>query len=157
MAEGEVWDHIWDELMVTHAWVLDSDNLVGDAEFDASNILAEYAPDVGLSDPMIGEEEVEVTTTMGEEGASEEEATRGGVLCQEATGGVTAVKDWWEIRNPNTLVEALGASDEPGDQKEDDVLSVIVVRIRKIVAFQEVDRRSFRILYFSIWDLNIYI
>ena len=48
MAEGEVWDHIWDELMVTHAWVLDSDNLVGDAEFDASNILAEYAPDVGF-------------------------------------------------------------------------------------------------------------
>jgi len=155
MAEEEAWEFIWNELMENHGWVLDSNNLVGDVDFDAANIIAEYAPVVEFSDPMIGEE-VEVSTSV-EEGASGEEATRGGVLCQEATGGVTAVKDWWEIRNPNTLVEALGASDEPGDQKEDDVLSVIVVRIRKIVAFQEVDRRSFRILYFSIWDLNIYI
>ena len=101
--EREAWDLIWDELMNNHGWVLDSENLVGDAGFDAEDILAEFAPVVEASIPSIGEE-VEVTTSLLE----------------------------------------LGASDVPGvqEEEEDDVLSVIAVR--KIVAYQEVDRRLFR-------------
>ena len=152
MAEEEAWEFIWNELMENHGWVLDSNNLVGDVDFDAANIIAEYAPVVEFSDPMIGEE-VEVSTSV-EEGASGEEATRGGVLCQEATGGETAVEEgseeWWGVQDPNMLVEALGASDVPGVQEEEiDVLSVTAVRTRGIVAFQEVDRRSFRIFLIS--------
>ena len=121
--------------MVDHGWVLDPENLVGDSDFDAEGILEEYAPDVGNSVPMIGEE-VLVTTTNEEEGASGEEATRGGEMSQEATRGETAVEeggaesDWWKIKDPNTLVVELGASDVPGVQEgeDEDVLSVIAVR-----------------------------
>ena len=132
--ENVVWDQIWDELMTTHAWVLGSDVMVDDAEFDAENVLAEYAPVVENREPAFGDAE-DTSEVLKEdergEGVSGEEATRGGESCQEATGGETAVgeeRDWWKVKDPNFLVEALGASDVSGVLEEDDVLSVVAVR-----------------------------
>ena len=140
-AQRDAWDKIWDELMNDHGWVLDSANIVGDEEFDAENILAEYTPVVENVVPTIGEELEVMTTTVEEEisegvGASGEEATRGGDLSQEATGGGTAVEGeraecgWWRTKDPNEMVLELGVSDVPGvqEEEEDDVLIVVAVR-----------------------------